>query len=599
MPRRPRFASAPWSILIVGFATCGSLGLGGCRERGEKPTVEPPAKPTVTATAGAAKSASALTETPAVSRAEGTALVARALELGRLTDAAARKRGLAELFKGLSHDERALLLEILWATGDKAARAVFAEVFALWCEADVIAAAKWAASMWDEIPGREGESLREQAGLAWAAQNFAPAFAWALTLRDVGGEWSLAAKMLKEVALRDPQRALALARGVSSEFYAAASNRIFAGWVEHDPAAAFSELGMACKDSSMFAHRLGKWANRDPAATVRWLLANDDRWLGSLSGFVEDKGALVSALFEAQLDWSTAKYGINSLPSFLNNWIRDDAARALAWIDALPEGAEKTALIEQGAKQRSWDAEHRFIPSSLPLILRLPPGTERDALMSGHLQEWGRSDAEAALRWAKEHQVGDATQEAVVVGAMSGLAKDDPQAALDFLKTLPEGEMRGRAERELAAGWAATQAKAAAEWLNARQPGWLTQSWGEGGRDQKYRIVAGWLDADPEALFAWATAHGDKEEAQIILSNAAGTLASTFSGQGKPERAIELLLRLPAESQARRGQLTTIFGNLVRSRQTERAEKILNAQPGLTAEQRREILEAAKKAAAE
>ena len=530
-------------------------------------------------------------------------MLARVLDLAEVTDAEARKREMSEILSATTGEERALLLEALWALGeDRGARARFAELFTLWCEGDPESAARWAATMWDEIPGRDGEKLREEAGFLWAKRDFEPAFAWALTLRDVKSEWGLAAKMLKEIALRDPRRALALARGVSAEFFDAAKNRIFAGWIELDPAAAFAELGVACKDSSMFPHRLGAWANVDPVAAVRWSLENDSKWLGSLSGFVKDRGALVTALFDAKIDWSKAKRGRNELPSFLNNWIREDAARALAWIDALPESAEKTALIAEGAKHRSWDAEKKFLPTAVPLIMRLPAGEDRDALLRSHLKDWGRTDAEAVLKWIKENDAPASVTDAAVIGAMSGLAKDDPKAALDYVETLAGGDLKVRAEKELAAGWASTDAKAAAEWLKTRQPDWLAEQWGSDSIDQKYRLAAAWLEADPDAMFAWAATQENQAEAEAILGNAAGELASMSLSVGDPDlkpggtlsRAVGLLLRMPEASASRRGQLSAVFANLLQWKKEPEARALLDAQTGLSATQKREILESAR-----
>jgi hypothetical protein len=531
-------------------------------------------------------------------------LLARVLALAEITDAEARRREMSEIFATTTGEERALLLEALWALGeDRGARARFAELFTLWCEGEPESAARWAVSMWDEMLGRDGEKLREEAGFLWAKRDFEPAFAWALTLRDVTSEWGLAAKMLKEVALRDPRRALALARGVSAEFFEAAKNRIFAGWIELDPAAAFAELGVVCKDSSMFPHRLGAWANLDPVAAVRWSLENDSDWLGSLSGFVKDRGALVAALFDAKIDWSKAKRGRNELPSFLNNWIREDAARALAWIDALPESAEKTALIAEGAKHRSWDAEKKFLPTAVPLIMRLPAGEDRDALLCSHLRDWGRTDAEAVLKWIKENDAPASVTDAAVIGAMSGLAKDDPKAALDYVETLAGGDLKVRAEKELAAGWASTDAKAAAEWLKTRQPDWLAEQWGSDSIDQKYRLAAAWLEADPDAMFAWAAARKDKQEADAILGNAAGTLATQafmggeleFGRGGKLDKGVGLLLRMPESSSSRRDQLSNIFANLLSWGKRAEAQAVLDAQAGLTAEQKRQILAGGEK----
>ena len=585
--RNPLRVSARLSALLV-------LSFGGACRRAEPAVAKAlDAHPAVAKPAAEAPHAEARPTTEQS--------LARALAFGELADGAARKQAMAKFLAALTGEERAELLEALWALGEaNGARARFAELFTLWCEGDPESAGRWAVTMWDEIPGRDGEKLREEAGFLWAKRDFDAAFAWALTLRDVKSEWSLAAKILKEVALRDPRRALELARGVSAEFFEAAKNRIFAGWVELDPASAFAELGVACKDSSMFAHRLGAWADVDPAAAVRWSLANERGWLGSLGNFVKDRRAFISALFEAKIDWSAAKRG-DPMASYLTGWIGEDAPAALGWLDALPESAEKAALIASGAKHVSYDAENKFLPEGVPLIMRMPEGEARDAALRWHLGEWGRSDAGAVLRWLKENEVPASVRDAAVTGAMSGLAKDDPKAALEYLETLTSGELKGRAEKEIAAGWAATDAKAAAEWLNTRQPGWLAESWGNESIDQKYRIASGWLDADPEAVFAWAAAREDKQETDAILANAAGTLAmgALREESGKLERAVGLLLRMPEESISRRDQLSTIFANLLRSGAKEKAEArakaVLDAQAGLTAQQKRDILAAGER----
>ena len=84
-------------------------------------------------------------------------LLARALAFGELTDAEARKQAMAKFLTALTGEERAELLEALWALGEaNGARTRFAELFTLWCEGEAETAARWAASMWDEIPGRDG-----------------------------------------------------------------------------------------------------------------------------------------------------------------------------------------------------------------------------------------------------------------------------------------------------------------------------------------------------------------------------------------------------------------------------------------------------------
>lgn len=604
-PRRAPFRSLASASLrvrpLIAATLTGALALSSACRREKSRRSATASGDSVVASSDSARPADA--ELAAVPRGptDVAALLARVLELGTMPDADARRQALATFLAGLGEEARGALFEALWKVGDDAAaRARFAELFSLWCEADPAAAARWAVELWDEIPGRDGEKLREEAGFAWMKRDFDAAFAWALTLRDVGSEWSLAAKILKEVALIDPRRALALARGVSDAFYLSALNRIFAGWVEHDPAAAFAELGVACKDSSMFPYRLGQWADRDPVAATRWGLANASESLSWLAGCVQDKGAFVMAVYEAKLDWPEKGNGATStLSSFLHSWAGADAESALAWLATLPAGEEKTELIRGAAGIRSYDEEKNFRPVSVPLILLLPEGAERDRLLGWHLAEWSRSDSDAALRWVQEHaEAGDGAQEAALTGAISALAKKDPKAAEAWLDATPAGEVRARAEREMAAGWASSDPVAAAAWLSERQPDWLSASWGSDGIDQKYRIAAGWMDADPDALFAWAAKQPDRLDAGYTLGNAISTLVSqAMVDGGDLNRPVALLLRLSAESPAADSHLASLFANMLNRSDKGRAqaEAVLGAQPGLTPERRREILAAAER----
>ena len=300
--------------------------------------------------------------------------------------------------------------------------------------------------MWDKIPGRDDEKLREEAGFLWAKRDFDAAFAWVLTLRDVTSEWSLG--------------------GEAAEGGGAARSAAGAG--------AGTRRGVhGLVDVSSSA---GKWANADPVAAVRWSLEHGDGWLGSLGVLWRTRGAFVRALFEARIDWSKAKYGRSELPAV----VRD----------------------------------------------------------------------------------------AAVVGAMSGLAKDDPKAALKYLETLAPGELKGRAEKEIA-GWSATDAKAAAEWLTGClvRMGRLTRGRAGGRRDPRRRGRG--------ARLSRAVGRGQAGAGGRAVVASAGRFAVAADSAGDD------------------------FGNLIRGRAEAKAVAISDARPGLSAAQKGEILERGRAATKE
>ena len=490
-------------------------------------------------------------------------LLARVLAAGELADAEARKRALAEIFATTTDEERTPLLEALWALGmERDARARFAEFFGLWCESDPAAAARWASSMWDKAPYGEGERWLAKAGFAWARREFDPAFAWALTLPDARTEAGIAASILKQLAkLGDPRRALELARGVSEEFYALAANRIFAGWAENDPGAAFTALPESGKKSTLRYKLLGKWADQDPVAALKWAMAYDGLALHSMSSQVSDAGRFVATIYAAGIDWSKAMsnhpwpHGLDPLfgplPGYLHQWLTKDSAAALAWLDGLPAGPEKLALIEAGAKRRWVDKDGVIVPSAAPLIARLSDPRMRREQAVALLARWGGADPEAALAWAATMN-DPAIHEAAVAGAVAGLAGLDPDAAIAQLAGLA-GEARSSAEINLAVGWAERDAAAAFKWLNATQADWAASATEDpnlhGGR---VAFLAQAMKADAVGVAAWAKQAGAGSAALSLASTAILQLGDSDPRRGggnDPVTALKMAAELNLKAQ--------------------------------------------------
>jgi hypothetical protein len=340
-----------------------------------------------------------------------------------------------------------------------------------------------------------------------------------------------------------------------------------------------------------FVGLLHGWTKRDPMAALRWSMepGNDDyNWIHSMADFVDDRGAFVRAVHAAGMNWKEVAYG-DPLPVYFVAWHEENSAEALRWLDSLPKGASTTALIVGAARSYGWDWEGRYIPSLVGLLERLSAGSEGAERLNRLVCEWGRSDPDMALAWAKAHTTSHpSASEAAIVGALGGVAALDAEAAVGYMNQLTNPDMRRQGERELAAGWATVNPKAAVAWLDGRQPGWIEETWGAHGEHQ-LRFMAAWLDAEPEAFIRRAAAVSDQEGAEVMLSNAAAVIGHrTPIGLGRPERALELLTMMP-DSQARRGSLATLTTNWLKSRERARAEAAIRSS-SLPAEEKKRLL---------
>ena len=108
----------------------------------------------------------------------------------------------------------------------------------------------------------------------------------------------------------------------------------------------------------------------------------------------------------------------------------------------------------------------------LPLILRLPPGENRDSKITQILSALAEKSPDAAFAWLRAHGT---PEFAGVAARMNGkligdLAATDPSAALARWQTLPDGSVKNLAAGNLAQNWAKTDPAAAARWYAARLP---------------------------------------------------------------------------------------------------------------------------------
>ncbi len=411
----------------------------------------------------------------------------------------------------VSHFER--LLSALTSRAGRAEAELRNLAFQVWTEHDAPAAARWAIALapGDGIDAAICACYAATAVLAWSETAFDAAYAWASTLPDSKLGADLAHQLLAQLAATDPVHALELARAAGEEFFKFSQQALFTAWAAKNPAAALQALGPGLLEAPkipepLFA-ALGQWFARDSAAAFAWILAQPPRDGDTYNTL------FYSAFSRLGRDPATARVGasmllahaeltdqVGALRSLTGSWARTDAHAALAWLDTMPDTNTRNHLIESCLMSSYGLTTEDF----LAFALRLPESPDRDEKISGQINNWARSDPDAALAWLTAHDSpGLASVAAGVQGSLlARLAETDPSAALAKWQSLPPGLDQAAATGPLATAWAKTDPIAASAWLTAQLSSIPSAA-------QKNKAVVGlgsaWSQTDPIAATRWMT----------------------------------------------------------------------------------------------
>jgi copper(I)-binding protein len=187
-----------------------------------------------------------------------------------------------------------------------------------------------------------------------------------------------------------------------------------------------------------------------------------------------------------------------ALETVLRTWAEERLNEAIAWVNQMPEGAEKqTALLSLALTAARTEPE-----TAVALASDLPSSPERDEMILHAASQWAASDPASASAWAREIQesslrdqllttiatvLGDSdpiaaatlaietlppgkAQDDAVVGIVQRWAQNDPNAAAAWVRAFPEGAVRSAAVENIVKLWADKDARPAGEWLNSLPP---------------------------------------------------------------------------------------------------------------------------------
>jgi hypothetical protein len=177
------------------------------------------------------------------------------------------------------------------------------------------------------------------------------------------------------------------------------------------------------------------------------------------------------------------------------NLAQSDPKAALEWLGRLPSGTARA----QAAQSLVWQLPLEDMESA-DALLGMVPANQRDHVQGSLLNRLAEHDFDAALSW---------------------------------LKQMPDGRGKQQALNQFSWRWIQTAPAAAAEYASTLPPG--------RSRDDFLRNVAmQWSNQDPEAAVRWATALDDPRVKQQALTAALGS----WSGQ-EPQAAATYVAGLP------------------------------------------------------
>ena len=246
-------------------------------------------------------------------------------------------------------------------------------------------------------------------------------------------------------------------------------------WAEIDPlgaAKALADGSLTGLGDAFF----GAWAKSNPASALQW-------YAGLENGDVKN----------------------NARASILDRIAKMDPDKALDYANQMPAGADQKLLFS-----RALTAICAKDPSAaFAAAQRLPEGDNRKAGLDAVLTQIANTNVADAQRLLAELPPNSIS---TAGGAIAGkLARENPQAGLDFAAALPDGPSREAAFAGVAREWAGRDVEAAAKWLDTIPKG--------AARDSAVASFANrTAPRDPEGATLWASTLPPGTQRSAVLS---------------------------------------------------------------------------------
>jgi hypothetical protein len=306
----------------------------------------------------------------------------------------------------------------------------------------------------------------------------------------------------------DMEQALRRARDEKDEVAVAALQR---RWAEVDPLGAAELWMQGGSEKILSSGFFSTWAKLNPAAALRWFSQQENS----------------PRLNEAR---SAIFYSV----------ARSDPQRALELSAQFPEGADRALLVSRAIYYLSSEDPARALAAAKA---QTEPST-RNAGLDVVVSRLAATNIEEAQRVASELPPNSLGQSAGLLAA--GLVKQNPQRALDWVRSMPEGVSKDAAYAGIAREWAARDVEAVAAWLDKLPQG--------SARSSAVLSFAGRSAVtDPEGAALWLTTIPAGGERAKIL-----TTAVTQWQRANPKAAYDWFQAAPNLSPEERSALSAI-----------------------------------------
>jgi hypothetical protein len=326
--------------------------------------------------------------------------------------------------------------------------------------------------------------------------------------------------------------------------------------IQEDPAkaAAFlSSLPANNQTSYQFSNLASQWAQQDFAAARKWVESlpagqtREQAMSGIIGTLAQNDPAKAAAMLGGAVVNNQNSHQVGMV---VGEWIKTDQTAALAWLDSLDLRGDAQRNVHSQFLQ-NWVNEDA--PAASRYALGIQDEKSRQQAISSLVGAWGNNDPIAARDWIMKSLEGESKnlslnsliqnlshqdhatalqyyQEATANlapeaiektfgNAASQIARNwmqhDPEAAGQWVLSLPEGETRSNSIRSMVDDLGDYDIKGAAEFINTLAVG--------KERDQAVGALISDLgnQGDPESAFDWAASISDASSRESMIRNAA------------------------------------------------------------------------------
>ena len=334
----------------------------------------------------------------------------------------------------------------------------------------------------------------------WLELDPPAAFDWVTALPQKGQRAELTREFFHSLGLKDPATALRFLAQYKADPKRGEdfTYSVFEAWSVHDPTAAVdAALSLPTKvaQASALGVALENLAKRDP------------------------QGALARGARIADADTRRDQFRV-----VLHDWAEADPQAAANYASSLPAGKERNNAITS-ILSRVAPTDH---DAAMRLLEQLPAGPARNEALARVVSDLGSDEPQIAAEFVLALPPGQ--QRTSIYQVVSGLARQDHAAALEWVGRLTSAEARTSAVQQILQSWSSDDPKAAAQFCVSNALG-TPETVGN--------AVAIWARNDAREALAWAGALPTGPQREAALASGIGAL-----GESDPQQAAKLATTL-------------------------------------------------------